>query len=71
MSTLTTAVYGVNGMTGDHCVRAVTAEVGVVDGVTDVHVDLADGTVTVRSDREIDPAAVHEAIDEAGYAVRS
>lgn len=70
MPTLTTAVYGVNGMTCDHCVRAVTTEVGAVPGVRDVRVDLAAGLVTVTSDAVLDPAAVRAAVEEAGYDVR-
>jgi copper chaperone CopZ len=71
MSTLTTAIYGVDGMTCGHCVQAVTSEVGAISGVTDVSVDLSSGAVTVTSREPLDPAEVHAAIDEAGYAVRA
>lgn len=71
MSTLTTAIYGVDGMTCDHCVRAVTNEVGAIGGVTDVSVDLTAGTVTVTAARPLGTAEVHAAIDEAGYQVRA
>jgi copper ion binding protein len=71
MSTLTTAIYGVDGMTCGHCVQAVTNEVGAIAGVTDVSVDLTTGAVTVTSSEPLDPAEVHAAIDEAGYAVRA
>jgi copper chaperone CopZ len=70
MPTLTTAVYGVNGMTCDHCVRAVTSELGAVPGVRDVRVDLAAGLVTVTSDTVLDAAAVRAAVEEAGYDLR-
>lgn len=70
MSTLTTAIYGVDGMTCDHCVRAVTTEVGALPGVREVRVDLAAATVTVASDQPLDAAAVHAAVEEAGYEVR-
>ena len=56
-------------MTCDHCVGAVTSEVAGVAGVTAVDVDLARGRVTVTSDRAVDPAAVHAAVEEAGYEV--
>ncbi|MFE7874749.1 heavy-metal-associated domain-containing protein [Micromonospora humida] len=59
--------YQVTGMTCGHCVSAVSAEVGALDGVTDVHVDLASGRVDVTSDRPLDTASVRAAIDEAGY----
>lgn len=71
MSTLTTAVYGVDGMTCSHCVHAITSEVGSISGVTDVSVDLTTGSVTVTSNQPLDTTAVHAAIDEAGYAVRA
>ena len=70
MSTLITARYRVDGMTCDHCVRAVTTEVGAIPGVCDVEVDLAAGTVTVASERPLDPAAVRAGVEEAGYQIR-
>jgi copper ion binding protein len=70
MSTLTITAYGVDGMTCEHCVRAVTSEVGAIPGVRDVHVDLTGGTVTVASDQPVDAAAVRAAVEEAGYEVR-
>ena len=59
--------YTVTGMTCDHCVRSVTDEVGAIDGVTGVVVDLPTGRVTVRSTQEIDVADVRGAVKEAGY----
>ncbi|MER7274391.1 heavy-metal-associated domain-containing protein [Dactylosporangium sp. NPDC000244] len=61
--------YTVTGMTCSHCVNAVTEELGRLEGVSAVEVDLPTGAVTVTSDRPLDPAAVREAVDEAGYAV--
>ena len=68
---MTTATYTVTGMTCDHCVRAVTEEVSKLDGVQDVHVDLATGAVTVASTQPLDDARVRAAVDEAGYEVVS
>jgi len=65
----TTSTYRVEGMTCDHCVRAVRAEVAEVPGVTDVTVDLAGKSVTVTSEGEIDAAAVKAAVTEAGFEV--
>ena len=62
-----TTVYTVRGMTCDHCVRAVTDELGKVTGVSSVDVELASGRVTISSESTIDAAAVQAAIDEAGY----
>jgi copper chaperone CopZ len=67
-----TDTYRVTGMTCEHCVAAVTEELSALDGVTAVDVDLVAGgtsTVTVESAAPLDPAAVAEAIDEAGYAL--
>jgi copper chaperone len=66
---MVTTRYAVTGMTCGHCVSAVSAEVGAVDGVTGVDVDLATGAVTVTSTGVLDDAAVRAAIDEAGYEV--
>ncbi|HEX6422493.1 MAG TPA: copper ion binding protein [Acidimicrobiales bacterium] len=65
----TTSTYTVTGMTCAHCVASVRDEVGRVDGVTDVDVDLASGRVTVRSDGPVDGTAVAAAVEEAGYEV--
>jgi copper ion binding protein len=59
----------VRGMTCGHCERAITQDVGRVDGVRDVRVDLAAGTVTVTVDRPVDRADIAAAVDEAGYAL--
>lgn len=70
MST-TTASYKVQGMTCGHCVNSVAIEVGRIDGVTAVDVDLATGNVSVSSTGAISDAAVRAAVDEAGYVVIS
>jgi len=58
--------YRVDGMNCNHCVVAVSGEVGQVAGVTDVDVDLDTKLVRV-SGAGLDDAAVVAAIDEAGY----
>ncbi|MCB0914313.1 MAG: heavy-metal-associated domain-containing protein [Actinobacteria bacterium] len=67
MSTSTLS-YTVTGMTCQHCVNAVSSEVGAVPGVTEVAVDLTAGEVTVVG-TDLDDAAIRAAIDEAGYEV--
>jgi len=62
-----TATFAVTGMTCGHCVRSVKGELGKLDGVTDVAVDLKNGTVNVTSSSELDRGAIEAAIDEAGY----
>ncbi|MPZ66737.1 MAG: copper ion binding protein [Pseudonocardiaceae bacterium] len=68
---MTQSTYTVRGMTCDHCARSVTDEVGKLDGVEHVSVDLATGSVTVSSDGSVDAAAVRAAVDEAGYELVS
>jgi copper ion binding protein len=62
--------YTVEGMSCDHCVKAITGEVTRLEGVDAVAVDLSAGTVRVSGDA-VDDAAVAAAIDEAGYTVVS
>ncbi len=59
--------YTVTGMTCDHCVRSVTEEVGKIDGVTGVRVDLPTGAVIVTGSKEPAVADVRAAVEEAGY----
>ena len=66
---MTTTTYAVTGMSCEHCVNAVTTELGSLDGVSAVTVDLvASGIsqVTVASDRPLSDEAVIAALDEAG-----
>lgn len=60
--------YRGEGMTCGHCAAAVREEVGGVDGVASVDVDLEGGTVTVRGDGVADDR-VSAAVEEAGYRV--
>lgn len=59
--------YSVPGISCDHCKRAIEGEVGQVEGVDRVEVDVAAKTVAVAG--EASDAAVRAAIDEAGYEV--
>ncbi|TDB73905.1 heavy-metal-associated domain-containing protein [Micromonospora sp. KC723] len=64
---MVTTTYQVQGMTCGHCVNSVSTEVGAIQGVADVQVDLATGRVTVTSESPLDDKSVRAAIDEAGY----
>ena len=64
---MATTTYSVPGMTCEHCVAAVDAEVRKVAGVTDVAVDLPNKEVRVTGDPSADDVVA--AIDEAGYDV--
>jgi copper chaperone CopZ len=66
---MATTSYPVTGMTCEHCVQAVTSELGGLPGVFEVGVDLVpDGVslVSVTSDAPLPEHAVAEALDEAG-----
>ena len=67
-SAMSTTTYGVQGMTCEHCVRSVSAEVAKIPGVTDVAVDLAGGTLTVTGDG-VTTDELRAAVDEAGYSL--
>jgi copper chaperone CopZ len=61
-------VLTVPGMSCGHCEAAVKREVGAVDGVDSIDVDLSTKLVTVRGN-DLDRDAIVVAIDEAGYDV--
>lgn len=66
---MSTQNFSVDGMTCGHCASAVTQELKAVEGVTQVTVDLVAGgtsAVTVEVERELTPAEVAAALDEAG-----
>jgi len=67
----TTTTIAVDGMTCGHCVSSVQKEVGKVDGVTDVSVDLESGQVTIVAESTPDAAALQEAVEEAGFEMRT
>lgn len=66
---MSTQTFPVTGLTCGHCVGAVTSELSVLAGVTDVQIDLvADGTSTLRvtADQALTDDEVAVALDEAG-----
>ncbi|MGH9186440.1 MAG: heavy-metal-associated domain-containing protein [Acidimicrobiales bacterium] len=62
-----TTTFTIKGMTCGHCVSAVSQEIGKLDGVAGVAVELETGRVTVTSDATLDTDIVRAAINEAGY----
>jgi copper chaperone len=63
--------FDVVGMTCDHCARSVGKEIGRIDGVDSVDVDLVSGLVTVTTTAEVDRSEIAAAVDEAGYTLAS
>ena len=62
-----TSTYEIAGMTCEHCVRAVTEEVGEIAGVTVQSVDLESGVLTISSQQPPAREDVRAAVEEAGY----
>jgi copper ion binding protein len=62
-------IYRVPDVSCDHCVAAITQELGKLPGVQDVGVDLETKLVTVRHDGSVSDADVRAGIEEAGYDV--
>ena len=63
---MTTATYQVNGMTCEHCARAVTGELKNLEGVRGVTIDLhlgGESAVTVASDAPLSAEVVAAALD--------
>jgi copper chaperone len=69
----TTQLFRATGLTCGHCAAAVTEEVGALEGVGGVEVEVASGgesLVTVTGSRELTDEEVAAALDEAGgYAL--
>ena len=66
---MSTQTFPVTGLTCAHCVGAVTSELSVLAGVTDVQIDLVvEGTSTLKvtADQELSDDEVAVALDEAG-----
>ncbi len=67
-----TQTYPVIGMTCEHCVAAVSSEIGELTGVTGVSIELVPGgtsTVAVTSDQPLADDEVAAAVEEAGYVL--
>jgi copper ion binding protein len=62
-----TQTYVVAGMTCQHCVASVTEEVGELDGVRSVDVDLGSGRLQVTG-QDVSVDQVQAAVAEAGYS---
>ena len=67
---MTRTVLKVDGMSCEHCVKAVTGAVEALRGVSGVTVDLAAKTVTVEHDSIVAPTdKITTEIEDQGYDV--
>lgn len=64
---MATRTYSVPDISCGHCKSAIESEVGALDDVATVLVNVEARTVTV--DGEASDEAIHAAIEEAGYEV--
>lgn len=65
-------VLKVDGMSCEHCVKAITKAVGALEGVDEVKVDLAEKTVTVAHDGAKVPLnKIKLEIEDQGYDIIS
>jgi copper chaperone len=63
-------VFKVDGMSCEHCVKAVSGAAGGVTGVTGVEVDLKSGSVTLEYDgADATLAKAKAEIEEQGYGI--
>jgi copper chaperone CopZ len=66
---MSTQTFPLTGLTCGHCVGAITSELSVLAGVTDVQIELVvkgTSTLTVTADKALTNDEVAGALDEAG-----
>jgi copper chaperone len=64
------SIIKVDGMSCEHCVKAITKAVSVLPGISGVTVDLEAGTVTVEHDPAQSPVSnIKFEIEEQGYDI--
>jgi copper chaperone CopZ len=59
----------IDGMSCEHCVKAVTQALEGIDGVTSATVSLKDKAATVDHGDGVQTAVLKAAVEEAGYEV--
>jgi copper chaperone len=63
---MSTSAFTVTGMTCNGCANKVKGELGKVEGVSGVEIELATGRVTVTS-QDVEDARIIDAVEELGY----
>lgn len=59
----------IEGMSCEHCVRAVTGALQSIDGIEDVFVSLKDKQAKFSAPEDVDMDRVKKAVQEEGYTV--
>ncbi len=62
-------MLSIEGMTCEHCERAVGGAIGELAGVHRVSVDAVAGTAVVEHESPLDEQELRMAVDEAGYVL--
>ncbi len=62
-------IYNVPEIHCDHCVKSINRELGQIDGVSDIQVDLKAKTVTVELTQAVTDERIAEGLYEAGFDV--
>ncbi len=62
-------IYNVPEVHCEHCVAAINRELGAIDGVRDIEVDLKAKTVTVEVPEKVSDERIAEGLYEAGFDV--
>jgi len=60
-------IYNVPEVHCDHCVAAINRELGQIDGVSDIQVDLEAKTVSVEVTQDVTDERIAEGLYEAGF----
>lgn len=68
---MTEKTFKVPDVSCDHCVTAIKGELGKIDGVDNVDVDIASKIVTVRHNGQVSDEQLVSGLDEAGYDIAS
>ncbi len=68
---MSTVVLAVEGMTCDHCARALERALGAVDGVRRAEVSYAAATVRVETEAGVSEAALLDAVRANGYSAQA
>lgn len=59
----------IQGMSCEHCVKAVTRALSAIDGVTDVKVSLEKNEAVFESSGNVDMEIIKKAVEDEGYKV--
>lgn len=68
---MTEKTFNVPDVSCEHCVTAIQGELGKINGVDRVNVDIDSKLVTVRHNGQVSDEQIVAGLDEAGYDIAS